>query len=72
MKLPEPVWKLGLIRHSYAVKELTADVEKELLKLPEDQREAQRTKFAVFVVHNKLKEKADQLPEDIPYDLLFI
>ncbi|KAI5124202.1 hypothetical protein M0805_005052 [Coniferiporia weirii] len=51
----------------YAVKELRADVERELLCLPEDQREAARTQFAVFVVHNKLKEKAEDLPADLPY-----
>ncbi|KLO11607.1 PRTase-like protein [Schizopora paradoxa] len=51
----------------YAVSELQKDVEKELLALPEEEREAARTKFAVFVVHNKLKEKAGTLPEDLPY-----
>ncbi len=51
---------------SYAISELQKDVEKELLELPEEEREAARTKFAVFVVHNKLKEKAESLPEDLP------
>ncbi|KAH8116267.1 PRTase-like protein [Phellopilus nigrolimitatus] len=51
----------------YAVKELKADIEKELLALPEDQRDAVRTQFSVFVVHNKLKEKAADLPADLPY-----
>ncbi|THH10736.1 hypothetical protein EW145_g1123 [Phellinidium pouzarii] len=51
----------------YAVKELKADVEKELLALPEDQRDAARTQFSVFVVHNKLKEKAGNFPDDLPY-----
>ena len=46
--------------------ELEKDVEKELLQLPEAEREAQRTKFAVFVVHNKLKEKLGTLPESLP------
>lgn len=41
-------------------------MERELLALPEEEREAARTKFAVFVVHNKLKEKAKSLPEDLP------
>ena len=50
----------------YAVAELQNDVEKELLKLPEAEREAQRTKFAVFVVHNKRKSKLGKLPADLP------
>ncbi|KAG8929177.1 hypoxanthine-guanine phosphoribosyltransferase [Tulasnella sp. 418] len=52
---------------SYAVSELQKDVETQLLALPEHERESKRTKFAVFVVHNKLKEKVAQLPPDIPY-----
>ncbi len=52
--------------HSYAVTELQQDVERELALLPESEREAKRTKFAVFVVHNKLKPKLGQLPDDIP------
>ncbi|KAI0820806.1 PRTase-like protein [Trametes gibbosa] len=51
----------------YAVTELQQDVERELAKLPEAEREAKRTKFAVFVVHNKLKPKLAQIPADIPY-----
>ncbi|EKM49984.1 uncharacterized protein PHACADRAFT_264449 [Phanerochaete carnosa HHB-10118-sp] len=51
----------------YAISELQKDVEKELLELPESEREAQRTKFAVFVVHNKLKDKLGSLPADLPY-----
>jgi len=51
----------------YAVTELQKDVETELLKLPEAEREANKTKFAIFVVHNKLKPKAHELPDDIPY-----
>ena len=51
---------------SYAIKELKADVEKELQSLPEDQRESARPEFAIFVVHNKLKDKAADLPEDLP------
>lgn len=43
-------------------------MEKEIANLPENEREAAKTEFAVFVVHNKLKEKAEQLPEDIPYE----
>jgi len=52
---------------SYAVAELQRDVEEQLKALPEAEREAKRTKFAVFVVHNKLKPKAAQLPPDVPY-----
>ncbi|KAI0372814.1 PRTase-like protein [Pilatotrama ljubarskyi] len=51
----------------YAITELQQDVERELAKLPESEREAKRTKFAVFVVHNKLKPKLAELPADIPY-----
>jgi len=36
--------------------ELQKDVEKQLLNLPENEREAARTKFAVFVVHNKVDQ----------------
>ena len=51
---------------SYAVKELKADVEREIQSLPEEQRAAAHTEFAVFVVHNKLKEKAAELPAELP------
>ncbi|KAG9124923.1 hypoxanthine-guanine phosphoribosyltransferase [Ceratobasidium sp. 392] len=51
----------------YAVRELQKDVEKELLALPESERDALRPKFAVFVVHNKLKPKKGALPPDVPY-----
>lgn len=53
-------------RSSYAVAELQKDIEEELLAIPESEREAKRTKFAVFVVHNKLKPKLAELPPDIP------
>lgn len=46
--------------------ELQQDVERELALLPESEREAKRTKFAVFVVHNKLKPKLGEIPSDIP------
>ena len=52
--------------YSYAVTELQGDVERELAQLPEAEREAKRTKFAIFVVHNKLKPKLADLPPDIP------
>ncbi|CAE6401970.1 unnamed protein product [Rhizoctonia solani] len=51
----------------YAVRELQKDVEKELLLLPESERDAKRPKFGVFVVHNKLKPKRGTLPADVPY-----
>jgi len=51
----------------YAISELKKDVEKALAKLPAEEREAKRPKFAVFVVHNKLKPKAEKLPDDILY-----
>ena len=52
--------------NSYAITELQRDVERALEALPESEREAKRTKFAVFVVHNKLKPKLAQLPPDLP------
>lgn len=51
---------------SYAISELQADVERELALLPESEREAQRTQFGIFVVHNKRKPKLASLPADIP------
>lgn len=51
----------------YAISELQKDVERELAALPESERKAQRTQFAVFVVHNKLKPKLGELPPDVPY-----
>ncbi|EIM86729.1 PRTase-like protein [Stereum hirsutum FP-91666 SS1] len=51
----------------YAVSELQKDVEKELLALPESEREASRTQFAVFVVHNKRKPKLGEIPAGVPY-----
>ncbi|CDO73288.1 hypothetical protein BN946_scf185008.g50 [Trametes cinnabarina] len=56
-----------LLRGIYAVTELQKDVERELALLPESEREAKRTKFAVFVVHNKLKPKLAEIPAEIPY-----
>ncbi len=51
---------------SYAVSELQADVERALKALPESERDAKRAKFAIFVVHNKLKPKLAELPADLP------
>jgi len=55
--------------NSYAVSELQKDIERELQSLPEAEREAQRTKLAIFVVHNKLKDKVKSLPADLPVQL---
>ena len=44
------------VEDSYALTELQKDVEKQLLELPEEQREVARTKFAIFVVHNKVRD----------------
>ncbi|KAH9924783.1 uncharacterized protein B0H18DRAFT_1011201 [Fomitopsis serialis] len=46
----------------YAVSELQKDVERELLALPEAERNAKRTHFAVFVVHNKLNRSWARCP----------
>ncbi|KAG2042511.1 hypothetical protein BDR03DRAFT_990244 [Suillus americanus] len=51
----------------YALNELQKDVETELQLLPESERDSKRTKFGVFVVHNKLKPKLGKLPPNIPY-----
>jgi len=50
----------------YALAELQKDVNAELQKLPEAEREKNFPEFAVFVVHNKLKEKVGKLPDTIP------
>jgi hypothetical protein len=52
--------------YSYALSELQKDVENELQGVPEAERDGLRTKFAIFVVHNKLKPKHAELPPDIP------
>ncbi|KAJ7224428.1 hypothetical protein GGX14DRAFT_650289 [Mycena pura] len=53
----------------YALSELQKDAEEELLTRPESERAALReaTKFGIFVVHNKNKEKRAHLPPDTPY-----
>ncbi|GAA94014.1 hypothetical protein E5Q_00661 [Mixia osmundae IAM 14324] len=52
----------------YAVTELQKDVEHQLALLPPERRSAVRpTEFAVFVVHNKLKEKLGSIPGHIKY-----
>ncbi|KAK9894064.1 PRTase-like protein [Cystobasidium minutum MCA 4210] len=53
---------------AYAISELQQDLEKQLAALPEEKRKTiPKTEFAIFVVHNKLKEKAASLPSDIMY-----
>ncbi|KAJ9121044.1 hypothetical protein QFC24_005025 [Naganishia onofrii] len=55
---------------SYALKELIKDVNQQL-ELVQDPTErarlAETTKFGIFVVHNKLKEKAAEIPEGVAY-----
>ena len=53
------------IFHRYAVAELQKDVEREIETLPEAEREAARTKFGIFVVHNKRKTKLGTIPDDV-------
>ncbi|KAF8983204.1 hypoxanthine-guanine phosphoribosyltransferase [Entomortierella lignicola] len=50
---------------AYAVRELTKDLEKESQKLREQGKEVPETKIGIFVLHNKLKEKREELPEEI-------
>ncbi|KAG0293079.1 hypoxanthine-guanine phosphoribosyltransferase [Linnemannia gamsii] len=50
---------------AYAVKELTKDLEIESEKLRAQGKEVPETKIGVFVLHNKLKEKREQLPDEI-------
>ena len=50
----------------YALAELQKDVHAELRKLPESEREKNRPQFAIFVVHNKSKEKVGKLPDTVP------
>ncbi|KAL9713721.1 hypothetical protein Ac2012v2_003332 [Leucoagaricus gongylophorus] len=51
---------------SYALLELQKDVQEELLRHPEAEREPllAATKFAIFVVHNKKKPKLAEVPAD--------
>ncbi|KAF9931671.1 hypoxanthine-guanine phosphoribosyltransferase [Linnemannia zychae] len=50
---------------AYAVRELTKDLEIESEKLRAQGKEVPETKIGVFVLHNKLKEKREQLPDEI-------
>merc|ERR1711977_724819 len=53
---------------AYAIAELQKDVKAQLESLPEEKRKAMPpTEFAIFVVHNKLKEKAGSVPESVMY-----
>lgn len=54
--------------YSYALSELKKDVETELLAYPEPDREQLRaaTRFGVFVVHNKKRDKLASLPPETP------
>ncbi|XP_006462110.1 hypothetical protein AGABI2DRAFT_136948 [Agaricus bisporus var. bisporus H97] len=55
---------------SYALSELQKDVEEEILNHPESEREALRkaTKFAIFVVHNKVtRPKMAGIPASVLY-----
>lgn len=52
--------------HSYAVSELQRDIDALYAQLSPEQRAATpETKLGIFVVHNKLKNKLGDLPEDI-------
>ncbi|KAI1313001.1 hypoxanthine-guanine phosphoribosyltransferase [Mortierella claussenii] len=50
---------------AYAVRELTKDLEIESAKLRAQGKDVPETKIGVFVLHNKLKEKREQLPKEI-------
>ncbi|GAA6040402.1 hypothetical protein JCM8097_007598 [Rhodosporidiobolus ruineniae] len=52
----------------YAVEELKKDIQAQFDKLPEDKKDSYpKTELAVFVVHNKLKEKRATIPDDVKY-----
>ncbi|GJN92123.1 hypothetical protein Rhopal_005153-T1 [Rhodotorula paludigena] len=52
----------------YAVAELKKDIQAQFDKLPEDKKaDFPETKLAIFVVHNKLKEKRATIPDDVAY-----
>ncbi|KAF9427629.1 hypoxanthine-guanine phosphoribosyltransferase [Podila epigama] len=50
---------------AYAVRELAKDLEIESQKLRAQGKEVPETKIGVFVLHNKLKEKREELPKEI-------
>jgi len=47
----------------YAIQELQKDVEEQSRRLGR----SEKTKFSIFVLHNKIKEKRGTLPDDIGY-----
>ncbi|KAK4055312.1 hypothetical protein OIV83_000595 [Microbotryomycetes sp. JL201] len=52
----------------YTVRELTKDIEEHLARLSPEQRAATPpTELAIFVVHNKLKPKAGEIPAHVKY-----
>ncbi|POY70061.1 hypothetical protein BMF94_6948 [Rhodotorula taiwanensis] len=52
----------------YAVTELKKDIQAQFDKLSAEKKaELPETKLAIFVVHNKLKEKRAEIPEDVSY-----
>ncbi|GAA6059347.1 hypothetical protein JCM10212_003245 [Sporobolomyces blumeae] len=52
----------------YAVAELKKDIAQQYGKLTPDQKaHFPKTELAIFVVHNKLKEKLAEIPEDVKY-----
>jgi hypoxanthine phosphoribosyltransferase len=56
--------------YRYALKELIKDVTAQLALVQdptERARLAETTKFGIFVVHNKLKEKAAEIPAGVAY-----
>jgi hypoxanthine phosphoribosyltransferase len=55
---------------SYAVRELMRDVNEQLDSLPSNvdkEKLRKDTVFGVFVVHNKLKPKAAEIPAEVKY-----
>ncbi|WVR08344.1 hypothetical protein IAU60_005397 [Kwoniella sp. DSM 27419] len=55
---------------TYTIRELQSDIDKQLAEVADEQeRERLRaaTKLGIFVVHNKLKPKAAELPSDVAY-----
>ncbi|ORX38054.1 putative transferase [Kockovaella imperatae] len=55
---------------TYLIKELQSDIDKQLEAVSDaDEREKLResTKLGVFVVHNKLKQKAGEIPSSVKY-----
>ncbi|GAA5959959.1 hypothetical protein JCM8115_004473 [Rhodotorula mucilaginosa] len=52
----------------YAVAELKKDIQAQFDKLSDEKKaELPETKLGIFVVHNKLKEKRAEIPQDVSY-----